>query len=250
MNIDLRFARNLGAITPAQQRRLGSTRIVVAGLGGVGGLCAELLVRAGIGRLMVIDFDQYEPSNLNRQIHAERKMIGRKKVDVFAEKMRDINPKLRLEKIGRKIEYSSLSFFERKVAAFHPAIVIDTMDTAPARVMLARLCRKQSISYIYAAAMGSRGIVSMLEGRKKGKTSDLECILHLPSFGRLDSEIESSLIHYPQCRSAWGPATNLMGVLAANSALNYLLKKPFPRAPDFWMMDVFGQKIVRTERLA
>ncbi len=244
MDIDVCFKRNSGTINTSQQHKLKDARITVFGLGGVGGIAAELLVRAGIGHLMIIDFDRFEPSNLNRQIHAQKKTIGKKKVDVFAEKMMEINPKIKINKSDKKIEFGSLASFSRALSSFSPGLVIDTMDSAHSRVCLARICRKAGIDYLYAAAMGERGMVSVLSS-----SDNLEKILYLPSLNKPDEQIESSLIHYPQCKTAWGPATNLVGVLAANAALNFLLKKPYPHAPKFWMVDTFGKKIVREEQL-
>ncbi|VVB56936.1 ThiF family protein [uncultured archaeon] len=237
------FSRNLGAITPGQQLLLSRARVALFGLGGVGGLAAELAVRAGTGHLLVADFDKFEPSNFNRQIHAEKKTEGKRKVEVLAGRAKSINPKIKIKKIGKKLEYASLEFFSRELASFSPSIVIDTMDSVGSRVLLARICKKMGVPYAYAAAAGERGMVGVVEGK-----ADLEKILRLPSFGLPDEEVESALVHYPQCKTAWGPATNLVGVLAANAALNYLLKKPYPKAPRFWMTDSFGKKIVREEK--
>ncbi|MCL6089287.1 MAG: ThiF family adenylyltransferase [Candidatus Marsarchaeota archaeon] len=240
------FSRNRGAIAPKQQLALSHSRIAVFGLGGVGGLAAELLARAGVGYLMAADFDEFEPTNLNRQIHAQKETIGKKKADVFEKKAKAINGKIGIKKISKKLEYASLAYFERKLADFKPNVIVDTMDSIGSRVLLARICKKQGIPYVYAAAAGERGMVMLVEG--KGKES-LEKLLHLPSANRPDSQVESTLIHYPQCRTAWGPATNLVGALAANVALNYLLQKPYPKAPKCWMTDAFEEKIVREERL-
>lgn len=241
------FGRNIGAISPAQSKTLAGGRIAVFGLGGVGGIGAELLVRAGVGHLLVVDSDRFETTNLNRQIHSEKKTMGKKKTAVFAHKALDIHPKLDLYVVDQRLGDANLGFFASVLKKFGPDLVIDTMDSAPSRVMLARLCKKSRVPYVYAAAMGARGMVSVFSAK-----DNLERILHLPSFGKPDSEIESALVHYPQCQSAWGPATNLVGALAANAALNQVLKKQgsYPHAPDFWMVDAFGEKIVRTEKLS
>lgn len=238
------FARQLGLITARQQLRLSQARVAIFGLGGVGGLCAELVARAGVGDLMVVDFDRFERTNFNRQIQATRRTLGKKKADVFAAHALAVNPKIKIKRISRKLGYASLSFFARSLSSFSPSIVIDTMDNIGSRVLLARACKRAGIPYLYAAASGGRGMVGVVEGK-----ADLEKIVHLPSLGLPDAQVESSLIHYPQCRQAWGPATNLAGALAANAALNYLLKKPYPKAPEFWMTDAFDEKIVRQERL-
>ncbi|MCR4786927.1 MAG: ThiF family adenylyltransferase, partial [Lachnospiraceae bacterium] len=72
--------------------RLGASRVAVFGIGGVGGYVVEALVRSGIGALDLIDNDKVCPTNINRQIIATRKTVGRYKVDVAEERVHDINP--------------------------------------------------------------------------------------------------------------------------------------------------------------
>jgi len=73
-------------------KRLAEAHVFVAGLGGVGSYCAEALARAGVGRLTLVDFDIVAASNLNRQLPALQSTVGRKKIEVMAERIRDINP--------------------------------------------------------------------------------------------------------------------------------------------------------------
>ncbi|HEY0721066.1 MAG TPA: tRNA threonylcarbamoyladenosine dehydratase [Gammaproteobacteria bacterium] len=72
--------------------RLANAHVFVAGLGGVGSYCAEALARAGVGRLTLLDHDVVTGSNLNRQLPALISTVGRKKIEVMAERIRDINP--------------------------------------------------------------------------------------------------------------------------------------------------------------
>ena len=72
--------------------RLGSSRVAVFGIGGVGGYVVEALVRSGIGSLDLIDDDRVCLTNINRQILATRKTVGKYKVDVAEERVHDINP--------------------------------------------------------------------------------------------------------------------------------------------------------------
>ena len=103
------FSRNIGPISSSGQCKLGHARIAVFGLGGVGGIAAELLVRAGIGRLMAVDYDRFEPANLNRQLLATRATIGKRKTSVFAAHAKAINPKIEIKKISKKLGYGSLA---------------------------------------------------------------------------------------------------------------------------------------------
>jgi tRNA A37 threonylcarbamoyladenosine dehydratase len=72
--------------------QLAESHVVIAGLGGVGGACAESLCRAGIGELTLIDFDTVSKTDLNRQLIALHSTLGESKVNVLAQRLRDINP--------------------------------------------------------------------------------------------------------------------------------------------------------------
>lgn len=89
---DERFARNLGLIDAAQQQALAAAHVAVCGCGGMGGVCVEVLARMGVGALTLVDHDHFERSNINRQIHSGESTLGRKKVEVLANVVRDINP--------------------------------------------------------------------------------------------------------------------------------------------------------------
>ncbi len=227
------LCRQQGLISGMEQRKLATSTIAVAGLGGVGGICAELIARAGVGSIAIADFDKFDRTNFNRQLNSSAKTIGINKASAFASLAKSINPKIKI-----KIKKDKIN--EKNAASFVSgcSIVIDCLDNVYSRVCLFRACKKANVPYVYAAATGERGMVSVFE-----KNADLEKILRLPSIGKAGSALEASLIKYPGCRNAWGPATNLVGVLAANAALNYLLKKPYPKAPHFWKTDSFSKKL-------
>lgn len=77
--------------------RLGRASVAVVGTGGVGAYAAEMLCRAGVGRLTLIDADRVAPSNINRQLPALHSTVGQKKVDVLTRRFLDINPQIRLD---------------------------------------------------------------------------------------------------------------------------------------------------------
>lgn len=96
MQIPPQFERTHILIGDAGLERLASKHVFVAGLGGVGSCCAEALARAGIGRLTLLDHDAVAVSNINRQLPALLSTVGRPKVEVMGERIRDINPQCAL----------------------------------------------------------------------------------------------------------------------------------------------------------
>ena len=90
------YERQLGFVSPEEQRLLGRSGVAVIGLGGVGGVAAELLVRAGVGKLSVCDGDVFEASNLNRQVGSTTASLGQAKTEAMAQRLLAINPALEL----------------------------------------------------------------------------------------------------------------------------------------------------------
>jgi molybdopterin/thiamine biosynthesis adenylyltransferase len=96
MMIDYRLFtdRNIGLLSEDEQQQLKNSHIAVFGVGGLGGVIAEVLVRSGIGTITLIDRDVFEPTNLNRQIYAFTDTIGQRKIDVAEAFLRRINTEL------------------------------------------------------------------------------------------------------------------------------------------------------------
>ena len=105
------FARNLGWVTTAEQQRLKSSRICIAGLGGVGGVYLLTLARLGIGAFSVADFDVFDYQNFNRQAGAGVSTVGRPKIDVMVEMAREINPELDIRVFDQGLTPDNVSAF-------------------------------------------------------------------------------------------------------------------------------------------
>ena len=113
-------------------RALAKAHVTVFGLGGVGSYAVEALARAGVGRLTLVDFDVIEASNLNRQLVALHSTLGRSKVDVAAERIRDINPHAQVHTIASFAERETLD----ALLEDSPDHVVDAIDTVGAKVAL------------------------------------------------------------------------------------------------------------------
>jgi molybdopterin/thiamine biosynthesis adenylyltransferase len=97
------FARNLGLITATEQERLRTSRVAIAGMGGVGGVHLVTLARLGVGRFTIADPDVFEVANVNRQYGATCSAIGRGKADVMAQVLNDVNPEAEVRVVREPI---------------------------------------------------------------------------------------------------------------------------------------------------
>ena len=112
------FSRTEALLGATAMERLAAAQVLVVGVGGVGSWCAEALVRTGVGAIALIDDDRIAASNVNRQCPATAGTIGRTKVDVMAERLRDINPGCRIAARCERFErFEGLGGFDAIVDA-------------------------------------------------------------------------------------------------------------------------------------
>ena len=113
--------------------KLRGKTVMVVGCGAVGSFAIESLARCGVGRLILIDFDKIEESNINRQIFALHTTIGHPKVDVACARIHDISPDI--ETIGINMFWDEKSDIDTQ-----PDFVIDAIDSVPSKIALYRWC--------------------------------------------------------------------------------------------------------------
>jgi hypothetical protein len=140
---DAVFDRQIRAFGREGQRVLGSLTVAVVGLGGTGALVAEQLARVGVGRLLLVDFDAVEPSNLNRLFGADQGSVGRPKVDVAGDHIASFRPDASLEKIGDSIVRQPILMRLREAD-----IVIGCVDNDLARSALARFAHQYLVPVV------------------------------------------------------------------------------------------------------
>ena len=114
--------------------RLAASRVMVVGLGGVGAYAAEMLCRAGVGNMVILDSDTVSVTNRNRQLIALESTIGKLKTDVVAQRLRDINPAINLTVIPEYIEESNLEEVFRTAGELD--YVVDAIDTLAPKISL------------------------------------------------------------------------------------------------------------------
>ena len=142
------LSRNILFWGEDSQKKILSSHIAVFGLGGVGGFCAEALVRSGIGELTVVDFDRVSKSNINRQLIALNSTIGEYKTDLFKQRLLDINPELKLNVIN--------DFYIDDFKFEGIDYVADAIDTMRSKVNLMRICYEKKVPLISSMGAGNR----------------------------------------------------------------------------------------------
>ena len=133
-------------------KRLASCRVAVFGLGGVGGYAAEALARTGIGALDLTDRDSFSETNLNRQLHATCRTIGRLKTEVVKERILEINPDCRVEtypvfflpETRNRFNFSRYDY------------VVDAIDTVSGKMALAEAAQDAGVPVISAMGAGNK----------------------------------------------------------------------------------------------
>ncbi len=151
MAVDRRFQRLELLYGSKAVEKLANSTVTVFGCGGVGSMCIEALARSGVGRLVIVDKDDIDISNLNRQIMALEENVGRMKVSVMKERIEKINPACEV------ICYPE--FYDRnneKLWEIRPDYVADCIDTVTCKLDLIEYCQKHSIPFICATGTGNR----------------------------------------------------------------------------------------------
>ena len=133
--------------------RLSRAHVLVIGLGGVGGIAAEMIARAGIGKMTIADGDVFEASNRNRQIGALLSTAGRSKTEVMAERLRDIHPELELETVNAYLKNETMTALLDQAPY---DCVLDAIDSLSPKVQLLCHCVRKKIPVISCMGSGAR----------------------------------------------------------------------------------------------
>ena len=132
-------------------RRFAEASVAVIGVGGVGGYAAEMIVRAGIGHIIILDSDEVTASNKNRQLLALDSTIGRPKCDVLSERLLDINPELDIRIIKDYLEDPATL-----LAGLRIDFLVDAIDTLSPKLSLIKYCVDNRIPLVSSMGAGAK----------------------------------------------------------------------------------------------
>jgi molybdopterin/thiamine biosynthesis adenylyltransferase len=152
------------------QEKLKMARVFIAGAGGLGSPIAIYLAAAGLGTIRIVDHDSIELSNLNRQVLHWDENMGKSKADSSAEKLRKLNPGIKIEAIAETITEANVS---QLVADFD--LIVDAMDNLPTRYLLNKTAIEKGIPFFHGAVYGFEGRAMTII---PGKSACLNCLYH------------------------------------------------------------------------
>lgn len=190
--------------------KLQSSHIAVFGVGGVGGYTCEMLVRAGIGEITIIDFDTVAMSNINRQIVALTSTVGQLKVDVFKSRLLDINPNLKVNVFPIKFCEDNIDLIFNK----HYDYVVDAIDDLDNKILLIKTCHDKNIEIVSAMGAGNRcdipafevsdvyktyndGLAKLIRKRLRSVGVEKHNVVFTKSVSQPKSHIVGSISYYP-----------------------------------------------------
>ncbi len=147
-----RFDRTARLLGDDGVARLASSTVTVMGLGGVGSFAAEALVRSGVGRVILVDYDRICVTNVNRQLHAHKGTLGKPKAEVMAERLRLVNPDATVEARGEFYGAESSA----RLLVPEPDVVIDAIDNMAAKMHLIATCLRDRLRLVSAMGAAAR----------------------------------------------------------------------------------------------
>lgn len=147
--------------------KLQNSRVAVFGIGGVGGYVVEALVRSGLGHIDLIDDDKVCITNINRQLYATRKTVGKYKVDIAEERIHDINPDIVVKKYQTFYTPETADEFDFSEYDY----IVDAIDTVVGKISLVEKAKEYNIPIICAMGAGNKMDPTRFEVADISKTS-------------------------------------------------------------------------------
>ena len=146
---------------------LRNANVLVVGVGGVGAYAAEMIARAGVGRMTIADADKVSESNINRQLVALHSTIGREKCEILAERLKDINPELQLTTVNRFIKDDET---DALLDSDKFDYVVDAIDTLSPKLALIKGALDRGIPLVSSMGAGAKTDPTLMEIKDIAKT--------------------------------------------------------------------------------
>ena len=190
------------------QLKLGKSSVAIVGLGALGSVSSELLARAGIGHLILIDRDVVELSNLQRQSLYNESDVGKPKAVAAKEHLIKINSEIKINSIIDDLNHENIGKILK-----NPALILDCTDNLETRFLINDFSIKNKTPFIYSSAIGSKGYVFNII---PNKTACLKCFLK-----------DANALDTCETAGVLNSITHLISSIQSNEAIKILLKKDY-----------------------
>lgn len=207
------------------QKRLAKSTVAIVGMGALGSNSAELLARAGIGSLILIDRDIVELSNLQRQRLFDENDIGKPKALAAKKHLGKINSEIKIDFFIDDLNFENIN----RILIARIDLILDCTDNLETRFLINDFSVKNNLSFIYSSAVGSKGYVFDII---PGKTACLRCFLK-----------EAAQLDTCETAGALNTITNLISSIQANEAIKILLKKDCEK--NLLLFDVWKNELLK-----
>lgn len=206
--------RQLSIVSKEDQLKFKESKIAVVGCGGIGGAAIEMLSRMGVGQLILIDEDEFDVSNLNRQVLSSVNDLKQPKALVAKKRVETINSNVKVKEYIEKLDEKNINTLLENVD-----IIIDALDNITARVIISRYAKNNKIPFIHGAIHGMMGQITVFKEKV-----DYETLFNLPS---KDKDLNESVLEELNSLSndippAIGPTPNIVGALEAIEAFKLI----------------------------
>ncbi|MDC7124746.1 MAG: tRNA threonylcarbamoyladenosine dehydratase [Spirochaetales bacterium] len=237
-----KFSRTEKLIGKENILKLQNTSVIIFGAGAVGSFAAEALVRSGIGKLTIVDFDVISESNINRQLFALSSTIGLKKTDVAVSRLKDINKDCEINKKDIFVNTDTIP----EILSEKPDIILDAIDSVGPKIELLAYAVQNNIP-IFSSMGAARRTNPMLVKtgdlfltancplarlmrkalRKRGITNGITCVYSeelpvRPPKGELDEDLTASG-HSQKVLGSLPTVTGIFGLMLADAAIKYII---------------------------
>ncbi|SES96549.1 Molybdopterin or thiamine biosynthesis adenylyltransferase [Natronincola peptidivorans] len=152
-----RYERNMQMLSLEENEKLKEYKVCVIGCGGLGGYVIEMLGRLGIGFITAVDGDEFEASNLNRQLFANEEVLGKSKATTAKERMAIVNSLIHVNAITSRLTSEN----SEEILTGHD-IVVDALDNIESRFVLQEACEKLKIPMVHGAIAGWYGQITTI----------------------------------------------------------------------------------------
>ncbi|HOF18401.1 MAG TPA: HesA/MoeB/ThiF family protein [Phycisphaerae bacterium] len=221
---------NFSGLGPDGQAALARARALVVGVGGLGSWSAELLARAGVGFLRLLDGDRVDWTNLHRQAMYDESDVNRPKAEAAAEFLRRVNGEIRIEPVVERLDAGNIDRLAGDVD-----VILDQTDNFPARFLLNDYAVREHKPWVFAGVVRAEGQTMTIV---PGRTACLRCVYDAPP--------PSELAETAATAGVLGPAVAAIAALSAMEALKLLAGRAADIRTDLLKLDLWTG---RTQRI-